>query len=173
LPKTRLLAGALRLEPEEIRHQGCGQLLGRVLEAEAVESLALSGGFLGLIAIIELVVATVVLQLGAGGWLQVALAAAWLVFSAAVMRLYFQARLSWTGVRLTMTDDLVERLVGHRTRLAQAPPEHWHDGEDPLAEHYLAGGRGDGTDGGPAGRGRSAGLAHRRRAGARPFGCLC
>ena len=44
--KQRLLAGALRLRPEEIRHEGSGQLLARVLESEALESLALNGGFL-------------------------------------------------------------------------------------------------------------------------------
>jgi ATP-binding cassette subfamily B protein len=137
LLKQRLLAGALRLEPEEMRHQGCGQLLGRVLEAEAVESLALSGGFLGLIVVIELAVATVVLRLGAGAWLHVTLAGGWIVLSAAVMLRYFQARLRWTGVRLSMTHDLVERMVGHRTRLAQAAASHWHDGEDEMAEHYL------------------------------------
>ena len=38
LIKSRLMAGVLRLEPEEIRHQGAGQLLGRVLNSEAVEA---------------------------------------------------------------------------------------------------------------------------------------
>ena len=42
--KRRLLVGALRLEPEETRHQGAGQLLGRILNAEALEFLALTGG---------------------------------------------------------------------------------------------------------------------------------
>ena len=36
-----------------------------------------------------------------------------------------------------MTDDLVERIVGHRTRLAQDTPEHRHDGEELLLERYL------------------------------------
>jgi ATP-binding cassette subfamily B protein len=54
--KQRLFYGALRLEPDSIRHQGAGQLLGRVIESEAVEALALSGGFLGLVAIIELAI---------------------------------------------------------------------------------------------------------------------
>ena len=45
--KQRLLFGALRLKPEEIRHKGVGQFLGEVMESEAVESLALSVGFQG------------------------------------------------------------------------------------------------------------------------------
>ena len=78
LLKTRLLAGALRLAPEEMRHQGAGQFLGRVLEAEAVEALALSGGLLGLLAGIEVVMAACVLGTGAGGWLHVGLLLGWL-----------------------------------------------------------------------------------------------
>src|SRR6202142_3889202 len=35
--KQRLLFGALRLRPEEIRHKGVGQFLGEVMESEAVE----------------------------------------------------------------------------------------------------------------------------------------
>ena len=66
LLKTRLLAGALRLAPEEMRQQGAGQFLGRVLEAEAVEGLALSGGLLGLLAGVEVVMAACVL--GTRGW---------------------------------------------------------------------------------------------------------
>src|SRR5829696_1727756 len=46
LLKQRLLYGALRLEPEEVRHEGVGHLLGRVFEGEAVETLALGGGLL-------------------------------------------------------------------------------------------------------------------------------
>ena len=67
LLKQRLLYGALRLAPEEMRHQGAGQLLGRVIEAEAVEALALSGGLLGLMAGMELLIAAAVLHAGAGG----------------------------------------------------------------------------------------------------------
>jgi ATP-binding cassette subfamily B protein len=67
LLKRRLLAGALRLAPEEIRQQGAGQLLGRVIESEAVEALALSGGVRGLMACLELGMAAIVLSAGAGG----------------------------------------------------------------------------------------------------------
>jgi ATP-binding cassette, subfamily B, bacterial len=36
-----------------------------------------------------------------------------------------------------MTHDLVERMVGHRTRLAQQAPERWHQGEDQALDRYL------------------------------------
>jgi ATP-binding cassette subfamily B protein len=135
--KQRLFYGALRLEPDSIRHQGAGQLLGRVIESEAVEALALSGGFLGLVAIIELVIAIFVLGWGAGGAPQAACLVGWLAITGIVAWQYFRRNRSWTDIRLAMTHDLVENMVGHRTRLAQLPPDRWHEGEDEALERYL------------------------------------
>ncbi len=56
LLKRRLLLGALRLRPDEMRHQGIGGFLGQVLEAEAVETVALSGAIGSVLAVIEIVV---------------------------------------------------------------------------------------------------------------------
>ena len=134
--KERLLYGALRLKPDEIRHQGAGQLLGRVIESEALESLALSGGFLALVSVIELVLAAVVLGAGAGGVGQALLLALWAAMAAVLGWRYFQEERRWTESRIGMTHDLVERMVGHRTRLAQEPREHWHDAEDQSLERY-------------------------------------
>ena len=135
--KQRLFSGALKLDPDSIRHQGAGQLLGRVLESEAVEALALSGGFLALVALIELAASVVVLSLGAGGAFQAGLLVAWMAVAAAIAWSYYQRNRSWTGLRLHMTHDLVESMVGHRTRLAQLPPDRWHQGEDEALESYL------------------------------------
>src|SRR5262249_47604119 len=43
----------------------------------------------------------------------------------------------WIEARLEMTDDLIERMNGNRTRLSQEDPSHWHAGEDEELEHYL------------------------------------
>jgi len=137
LLKQRLFFGSLRLDPDSLRHQGAGQLLGRVLESEAVEALALSGGFLALVALIEIVVAMFVLAAGAGGLLQSALLFVWLLVASGIAWSYFQRNRSWTDVRLAMTHDLVESMAGHRTRLAQLPFDRWHDGEDEALEKYL------------------------------------
>jgi ATP-binding cassette subfamily B protein len=137
LLKETLMYSATRLEADEIRHQGAGQLLGRVLESEAMETLALSGGFLALTSILELVVATVVLACGAGGVLHVGLIVSWAAFAALLAWRYLQANRRWADGRLWMTDDLVEQIVGHRTRLAQEMPEHWHDGEDQALARYV------------------------------------
>lgn len=137
LLKQRLLYGALRLEPEEIRHQGAGQILSRVLESASVESLAVNGGFLSLLAGLELLVAGTVLGTGAGGGGHVLLLAGWVALSLLIGAWFYRQRGRWTETRLTMTHDLVERMVGHRTRLAQEPRERWHEGEDQTLEQYL------------------------------------
>ncbi len=135
--KQRLFFGALRLEPDSIRHQGAGQLLGRVIESEAVDALALSGGFLAVVALIEILISVFVLRAGAGGALQPGLLLGWLMASGVVGWMYYRRNRHWTDVRLTMTHDLVESMVGHRTRLAQLAPDRWHDGEDEALERYL------------------------------------
>jgi ATP-binding cassette subfamily B protein len=138
LLKQRLLAGVLELSPEAIRRQGAGQLLGCAMEAEIVESLALTGGLASAVAVLELLLAAAVLALGSGGALHVLLLAAWVMVSGFAAWRYVRQRAKWTTRRLDMTHDLVERMNGHRTRLAQSRPEHWHDGEDEALDDYLA-----------------------------------
>ncbi|MES2638400.1 MAG: ABC transporter ATP-binding protein [Myxococcota bacterium] len=138
LLKQRLLVGALRLEPEEVRHQGMGQLLGRVIESENVESLATSGGLLAGFAVLELILGTAVLAAGAGGAWHAALLLVWVLGVCGLGAVYFRRRVVWSGARLGMTNDLVESLVGHRTRLAQADPARWHDDEDTALAGYLS-----------------------------------
>ncbi|MGC2322964.1 MAG: hypothetical protein WA463_10070, partial [Terriglobales bacterium] len=101
--KERLLCGALRLKPDEIRHQGAGQLLGRVIESEALESLALSGGFLAMVSVIELVLAAVVLGAGAGGVGHALLLVLWGAMAAVLGWRYFQEERRWTESRIGMT----------------------------------------------------------------------
>ncbi len=136
LLKRRLLHGAMRLEPDEIRSQGAGQLLGRVMESDAVESLALGAGFQGVVALLELGLAAAVLAMGASGAYLVPLLLAWTIITGALAWRYHRRASSWTGARLGLTHELVERMVGHRTRLAQQERAHWHDGEDEALERY-------------------------------------
>ena len=137
LLKERLLVGALRLDPEDIRHQGAGQLLGRVLESDAVESLAISGGLQAGLAAVEIVMAGGVLWLGAAGGVHVSVLTVWTLAAAAVAAAYYRHRRRWSESRLAMTNDLVERVAGHRTRLAQEAPHRWHEEEDRSLEAYL------------------------------------
>jgi ATP-binding cassette subfamily B protein len=137
LLKQRLLAGALELSPELIRRQGAGQLLGCAMEAEMVESLAVTGGLASAMAVLELLLAGVVLALESGGGFHVLLLSAYVTVSALAAWGYLRRRSWWTSHRLEMTHDLVERMNGHRTRMAQTLPERWHDGEDEALDGYL------------------------------------
>ncbi len=137
LLKGRLLAGALLLEPDEIRHEGAGRLLSRELESEAMESLAAGGGMQTALAAIELALAAAVLAVGAVGAWHLALLGVTLAGAAYVGRRYWTLRGEWTAQRLGLTHELSERMQGHRTRLVQESLEGWHRGEDQALEAYL------------------------------------
>ncbi len=135
--KQRLMHGTLQLEPEEIRHQGMGQFLSRVMESEAVEFLAMNGGFLAVLSFIELTLAAIILANGAGGLLQAGILFLWVLITLGILWRYYQKSKDWTNAYRQMTNELVEHMVGHRTRLAQEDRTHWHDGEDLALDHYL------------------------------------
>ncbi len=130
--KRRLLCGAMKLLPEEMRHGGIGSFLGQALEAEAVETLALSGGIAGLLATVEIVLAMFVL-----GRFALVLAF-WSLLTALAAWRFLRAFARWTDTRMAMTEDLVEAMVGHRTRVAQLQRSEWHEGEDQALHGYLA-----------------------------------
>jgi ATP-binding cassette, subfamily B, bacterial len=135
--KRRLIYGTLKLDPEEIRHQGMGQFLARVMESEAVEMLALSGGLNAILALAQLVTAAIVLYMGAGGMFSVLVLFVWAVMTLIILWQYALKTKNWTEIYQNMTNDLVERMVGHRTRLAQEDRQHWHDEEDIILDRYL------------------------------------
>ena len=137
LLKKRLLYGTLRLNIEEIRHQGIGHWLGRVIESNAIESLALNGGFQALVAIIELALAAWVLGSGSAGFQFVLMLTGYVALALIIVWRYFRRRSEWTKTRMAMAGDLIESMIGHRTRLAQERRERWHDGEDQVIERYL------------------------------------
>lgn len=136
LLKQRLLCGALRLDAHEVRHQGVGQLLGRVIESEVLGASVLSAALAGLVAVVELCVGGAVLALGAGGTFHVLLLVAWAGLTGTTAWLHLRRAADWTASRLDMTHDLVERMVGYRTRLAQQAVETWHVEEDHQTQRY-------------------------------------
>jgi ATP-binding cassette subfamily B protein len=133
LTKERLLEGILSLAPEEIRSQGVGQLMGAVLETEALEALARAGGPLAAAGLLQILVGAVVLALGAATLLHLALLALWVAVVLVLGARYHRRLLDWADARLGLTHDLVESMVGHRTLVVQRSAQR-HDGdEDALA----------------------------------------
>ncbi|MDB4980881.1 MAG: transporter ATP-binding protein, partial [Myxococcales bacterium] len=140
--RTRLMDGLLALDPEPLRAEGIGQLLGRVMETEAVESLALGGGLLTVAGLFELATGVVVLAAGAHAGLPLALLSLVLAAAVALAAIFWRALRRWSALRIALTHDLVERMVGHRTLVAQQPPSLRHREEDRALDAYAVAGRG-------------------------------
>jgi len=135
--KQRLLYGALHLTPEDIRHQGAGHFLSQVMESEAVELLALGGGWLTVLALVQLSVAAGIVTLGAVGWPHALLLLGWILGALALGWGHWHRSQTWMTTYREMTQTLVEQMVGHRTRLAQEDRAHWHDDDDQQLERYM------------------------------------
>jgi len=138
LLRQRLLAGVLRMEPDEVRSDGAGRHFSRVAEVEALESVAITGGGTALASAVDVVAAVWLLGLGASPGPHLALMACVLAAGAATVALYYRRRRQWAQLRLEVTEGLVEKMLGHRTRLIQQTAGRWHEGEDEALDHYLA-----------------------------------
>ncbi len=61
----------------------------------------------------------------------------WCALTIFLIGRYAKASQAWAISYRGMTNDIVEKMVGHRTRLVQEDPLHWHDLEDKALEDYL------------------------------------
>ncbi len=136
LLRSRLLYGILQLSPEEIQHQGSGYFIGNVQEIEQLEAMGMSAAFMAVTSSLELLLAVVVLMLGPGGLLHGMLLVLWTGVILLLGWIYYLRMRDWLIHSRVMTCDLVERIVGHRTRLAQEQPEQLHEIEDQLLSRY-------------------------------------
>lgn len=127
--KQRLLHGVLRVDRDEIRRDGVGQLVARVMESEAIETLALGGGLTAALAVIEVAMAIAILG-SQGAWGVLLVVALTVVMNAIMLVRLTRRQRAWTDARLALTHDLIERMVGHRTRITQEHPSRWHVEED-------------------------------------------
>lgn len=135
--RERLLDGSLRLDPQRLRHEGVGRQLSRAMEAESLESMALGGGISTVLALVEFSVVVWVLAHGCAGVLHSLLAIAWLVLVAVLILRLHRAHAGWVHARQEQTTQIFERMVGHRTRLAQQDPGRAHEGEARALNQYL------------------------------------
>jgi ATP-binding cassette subfamily B protein len=134
--KQRLLFGAMHLKQDEIRDQGPGQFMGRVMESEAFESMALDGGFDVIIFVINFGIALWLLMI-ACGWQACLVLLSWLIgCCVCCMMNYFETQ-KWIQHFRNMTHNIIERMAGYRTRIVQESMSHWHDEEDCELNEYL------------------------------------
>jgi ATP-binding cassette subfamily B protein len=85
---------------------------------------------------VQLILATVVLAHGASGLLHVALLWFWLALALFSCWRYLLCNRNWRDIHRRLINTLVERMVGHRTRLAQESPNDWHREEDQILARY-------------------------------------
>lgn len=138
LLKRRLLAGALKLEPDEVHGRGMGSFLAHVMEAAAIENIGSHGATIGLTAVVTAAGTLVTLYLGAGGIVHAVLFVLFVVIAGAITARYYGVRDAWTEGRFALTGRIVENLAGHRTRLVQKAPGARTEGEDALLADYVA-----------------------------------
>lgn len=138
LLKQRLMAGAMALDSDVMRRKGLGNLLGEILESEAIEQLGASGGLEIALAALELLLAPFVIAFGTAAISEVCLLLVWIALTAFLILHNLNRRQSWTNMRFRLTHQLVESMSAHRTRLAQQAPAEWHRGEDNENEHYVS-----------------------------------
>lgn len=131
--RRRFLRGAFRVNRQSLKQHGVGELFSTVVEAASVDAMALSGGLASLLALVEVLAATSILMIAGHRLASVSLALVSLA-AIALAAAYFKRRQGWTGERATMAHRLLESMMGHRTRLAQEPPDVRHDTEDAALE---------------------------------------
>jgi ATP-binding cassette, subfamily B, bacterial len=137
LLKQRLLAGAMTIDADFMKHKGAGQLLSQAMEAESIERSAATGGLSTILALLDLVFVLSIFAYGAAPLLSIAVFLLWLALSLTMAYRNTLVRRAWTQCRLEITHKLVERMTGHRTRLAQQSPVDWHTDEDTESVEYL------------------------------------
>lgn len=137
LVRRRLLEGSFRLNTRALSGMGVGRLLGRVLEAETFGSDFTKGLVPLITGAVELAATAVVLVLaGSAGVPHLFLLGTWTVLSFLLVRRLLGSQREWTAARLAITNDLVEQLIGHRTRLTYGSPREVA-GEDRALRDYF------------------------------------
>lgn len=139
LLRRRLLWGAVKLPLDAARKSGYGDFVCQIIESEAVEMGLRSGGLSAGAAALDLIGAIPVLAAASG--LAAAVLGLWVGLLALLSYAYYRSRLSWTDARFHLISDLLEKMLGHRTRLVQEPKSLRHRGEDDALVEYHAQGR--------------------------------
>jgi|GEM_PF-3749381 len=136
--KQRLLASSLAIETDTFRTRGVGELLSKVFQSEALESLSLSGGTTAILAVVELRISGAVILAGSQLGLNAALLGGWILVSVFAAVAFARVRRGWMDSRLAFTQNLGENRSGHRTLIGQQPPALWHEQEDSALREYEA-----------------------------------
>jgi ATP-binding cassette subfamily B protein len=132
--RQRLFSGTLNLSSDDIQTKGAGQFLGWVIDSEAIEEAILIETPGTIRALVELLIALLLL------FSSIPLAAfsllGWLAFTGGMSWRFLQHERRWKAHYTDMTNELVEKMIGHQTRLVQEKQRLWHEDEDRVLAHY-------------------------------------
>jgi ATP-binding cassette, subfamily B, bacterial len=134
--RERLLEGALNLDPEGLGSFGLGGLMVIATQADAfLNSVVVL--FLALLGVLtNLVAAAVVLSMAPMPLLTISLLMGFVLGVVATAWRVAKLARNQQQQRMDLTTDMVERMLGHRTRLVQQTPNSWHAGEDEAVHAY-------------------------------------
>lgn len=132
-----LLGGAMSIAPDVVRRRGPAELMAEVLEVDSIERVAEGGAFLALLSMVELILACAVLAWGASPAVQMPLLAASIGLVLWCGRRHLRMRAAWASMRVAQTEQMVERMIAHRTRAVQQPADAWHESEDGALAAYV------------------------------------
>ncbi len=128
--KLRLLAGVTAQHPDTIRHQGTGAALALLADADEIDNTAAASGIALIGAVTQLVSAAAIMLYAVNGIVLEALLGGWLIAVGLLLVGVLRYSRASSIARRRLTNELVEAMAGHRTRLAQEDPARWHDRED-------------------------------------------
>jgi ATP-binding cassette subfamily B protein len=134
--KRRLLEGAFFANEKDVRAKGFGELIARTNEASVIEQLSLAEASGVFLAVFEVIGAAFFLARGAP-WIPSMLAlGATVVMTGFLVRANARAYRAVFECRMGLTDDLVDKIIGHRTRAVQQSPQYRHGTEDIKLSEY-------------------------------------
>jgi ATP-binding cassette, subfamily B, bacterial len=136
--RRKIMHGATVIAPHVSRSMGSGQLLGRVFETEALDTLVMNAGLSGVTAAIDVIFSVALFLVIPGAEILALVFAGWLALVVAGGGWLYRLQRSWTFDRIAMTEEVVEGLLGRQTRLAQLGPARFHPAEDRVLERYVA-----------------------------------
>lgn len=134
--RRTLLYGALKLHPNEIRHQGAGEFLSRTIDADAIQQGTLWGAFEVVWASSQIISAFTILLASDSSLISAGLLLGIFLLQMAAATGYWRDSGIWQNSLRHITNRMVENMVGYRTRIAQQPPANWYDEEYQDAENY-------------------------------------
>lgn len=134
--RRTLLYGALKLHPNEIRHQGAGEFLSRTIDADAIQQGTLWGAFEVVWASSQIISAFAILLASDSSLISTGLLLGIFTLQMTAAIGYWRDSGIWQNSLRHITNRMVENMVGYRTRIAQQAPTRWHDEEYRDAENY-------------------------------------